>query len=88
MDRSTAMVELAMSLRQISDVLESSALDESKIGSAVEEGDSWIDDAHLYIDLAHSAPQELSMDLCVHDGRAFFRVVMEGLGVEAADVTA
>jgi hypothetical protein len=82
------MVEIAMSLRQISDVLESRALDHSKFGGVARVSDAWMDDKHFFIDVAHSASQELTMDLCVHEGRAFFRVVREGLGVEPIDVLA
>jgi hypothetical protein len=85
-ERSALVGEIARSLRQISEILESTANDHSMSGGAVEQSDSWLNDEYLYLDVANPASEELKMDLCVHKGRAYFRVEREGLGVELVDV--
>ena len=78
--QSKEMVEIAMSLRQISDVLESSTISRSAAGAPVEKSDFWLDDDYLYVEIVYPESDELMMDICVHRGRAFIRVEREGLG--------
>jgi hypothetical protein len=75
------MVEIALSLRQISDVLETGAIKPSMAGATTVENDFWLDDDYLYVEIASPDSDELTMDICVHRGRAFIRVEREGLGV-------
>ena len=75
------MVEIAMSLRQISDVLETGAIKSSMAGAPTVENDFWLDDDYLYVEIESPDSDELMMDICVHRGRAFIRVEREGLGV-------
>lgn len=82
------MVEIALSLRQISDFLESRTINHQTAGGTAEENDFWLDDDYLYVDIVHPESDELMMDICVHRGRAFIRVEREGLGVGPVEVPA
>jgi hypothetical protein len=82
------MVEIATSLRQISDVLESNRMSASTSAATTEESDFWLDDNYLYVDLAYPESDELMMDICVHRGRAFIRVEREGLGMGLVEMSA
>jgi hypothetical protein len=75
------MVEIAMSLRQISNVLESRTINHTMAGAATSESGFWLDDDYLYVEIENPESDELMMDICVHRGRAFIRVEREGLGV-------
>lgn len=79
--QSKDMVEIAMSLREISDILESSTINRSAAGAPAEKSDFWLDDDYLYVEIVYPESDELMMDICVHQGRAFIRVEREGLGV-------
>jgi hypothetical protein len=82
------MAEIAMYLRHISDVLESSGISRSAAGTPAEESDFWLDDDYLYVDVVHTESEELMMDICVQQGRAFIRVEREGLGVGLVEIPA
>jgi hypothetical protein len=72
--QSRDMAEISMSLRQISDILDSSATPHCTTEAGADGGDLWVDEEYLYMDLAYSVSDELMMDVCVHEGRAFIRV--------------
>jgi hypothetical protein len=82
------MIEIAMSLRQISDVLESRTINHRSAGATTQESDFWLDDDYLYVDIEYPESDELMMDICVHRGRAFIRVEREGLGIGLIEVPA
>jgi hypothetical protein len=86
--RDNDMVEIAMSLRHISDVLESSGTSHSAAGTVAEDSVFWLDDDYLYVDVVYTESEELMMDICVHQGRAFIRVEREGLGVGLVEMPA
>jgi hypothetical protein len=75
------MVEIAMSLRQITDILWNSTINHQTAGETTEKSDVWLDEDYLYVDLVYPESDELMMDICVHRGRAFIRVEREGLAV-------
>jgi hypothetical protein len=85
--QSNDMVEIAMSLRQISEAIENSAINRRAAG-ATEESDFWLDGDYLYVDIEHPRSDELMMDICVHRGRAFIRVARDGLGMEVVEMSA
>jgi hypothetical protein len=66
--------EIAMSLRQISDILDSGDTTADATDSDGIDRDVWVDDEYLYMDLAYSISDELMLDICVNRGRAFIRV--------------
>jgi hypothetical protein len=80
------MVEIAMSLRHICDVLENSGSKLSTTGSAAAESDFWLDDDYVYLDVVYPESDELRMDICVHRGRAFIRVERERLGMGLVEI--
>jgi hypothetical protein len=82
------IVEIATSLRQLSDVLERSALVLAASGALPEETDFWLDEDHLYAEVLCSEGDRLMMDICVQGGRAFIRVERDGLGVELVELPA
>jgi len=82
---STVTVEVATSLRHISDILVRSAIKHSAPGGRTMETSSWMDEEYLYVDVTLSASDELMMDVCVHEGRAFIRAARGGLGLELVD---
>jgi hypothetical protein len=86
--RSNDMVEIAMSLRQISDAIENSAITRIPAAATTEESDFWLDADYLYVDIEYPRSEELMMDICVHRGRAFIRVEREGLGAELVEMSA
>jgi hypothetical protein len=82
------MVEISIALRQISNALESSTVNQATDESGRGPCDVWTDQEYVYIDLAHAPAEDLAMDICVHRGRVFFRVEREGLGAALMDVLA
>ena len=80
------MVEIATALRQISNALESSTVNQATDESGRGPCDVWTDQEYVYIDLAHAPAEDLAMDICVHGGRVFFRVEREGLEAALIDV--
>jgi hypothetical protein len=86
--QSNDMVEIAMSLRQISNVLESSVINQITSGDSAEESEFWLDDDYLYVDIVYPESDELMMDICVQRGRAFIRVEREGLSMGRVEIPA
>jgi hypothetical protein len=80
------VVEIVRSLRRISDILESRPINHRTGGALVRESDFWLDDDYVYVDIPYAETDELMMDICVQGGRAFIRVVREGLGAEPVEL--